>query len=303
MPVTRLAIALALTLATAACGSEGPSLGSDDPSPSAQASAAVADCPPSHAQRSVPAQPAGFDGGRQLIPSGTPDSALVCEYSDGRFVRGAALTGDLSPVADELALPGKHGSHACTLIGRGGPLMTYLLRVTHGAATAWVQAESDPNSCTETGNGSFASDAYEADVLQAWLEAGRWTARQPLPGTSPSPCPYVGHGRPGDETTLLPGKPTKVRICTSTSYRDLSAEEVTELQTVLEGVKTHASSNGCQGQSQHPINLSATYAEGRPSILRYLPGCDPALDNGYIAGNPTPEQQRALERLLRTTSD
>jgi hypothetical protein len=306
MTVHRFALALALSLLTVACGSEGGSPGAGgSPTPVVSRSVDPGDCPPTQAARSVPEPPKGFNGDRQLIPSGTPDGALLCEYSDGHLTHGGALSGDLAPIADELALPPKYGSHPCTLIGRGGPLISYLLRITVGEATAWVQAESDPNSCTETSNGSFTSDAYEADVVAAWLRAGQWMPQQPQPGVSPTPCAFLGAGRPGDEQSLLPGKPTQVRVCSSSSpaFRDMTADEIAELQRVLDQVKTQPSTNGCQGTPTDPINVSAAYAEGRLSILRYMPGCDPALDNGHLAGTPTAEQTQALKRLLRTTSD
>jgi hypothetical protein len=187
------------------------------------------------------------------------------------------------------------------LIGRGGPLISYLLRVTIGEATAWVQAETDPNACTDTSNGSFASDSYEADALAAWFKAGHWTPREPQPWASPTPCPYLRYGRPGDEKSLLPGTPTQVRACSTSSsaYRDLTTDEIAELQRVLHEVKTQPSTNGCEGTPADPVNVSASYAHGRPSILRYTPGCEPSLDNGLLAGTPTAEQRDALDHLLR----
>ncbi|MDT7570303.1 MAG: hypothetical protein QOE05_477 [Actinomycetota bacterium] len=304
MIVPRFALALVLVLVTIGCGSEGATHGaSRSPAAGTSPSVDAGDCPTTQAARGVPEPPKGFDGDKQLIPSGTPDSALLCEYADGELRRGVALAGDLAPLADELALPVKYGSHPCTLIGRGGPLISYLLRVTVRDTTAWVQSESDPNSCSETGNGSFASDAYEADVLATWLQAGRWVARQPRPGASPSPCAYLGAGRPGDEKALLPGKPTQVRVCSSSSasYRDLTAQQIGELQQILNDVRTQPSTNGCQGAATDPINVSAAYTEGRLSILRYMPGCDPELDNSLLAGKPTPEQDRQLRQLLRTS--
>jgi hypothetical protein len=303
MDVPRFALVLLLSLVTAACGSEGATLGADA-SPTAAASHAQADkadCPATQAERTVPVSPEGFEGQTQLIPSGTPDSALLCEYSDGHLDKAAALTGDLAPIADELALPRKYGSHACTLIGRGGPLVSYLLRITAGSATAWVQSESDPNRCTETSNGSFASDEYEADVMAAWLKAGGWRQREPEPA-GPTSCPYAGSGRPGDEKSLLPGTPLQVRICSmsSASYRDLTQDQVAELQHLLAEVKTQPSTNGCQGDGGDAVDVFASYANGRPSIMSFMPQCDPALDNGFTAGTPTADQKRSLARLLRT---
>jgi hypothetical protein len=98
--------------------------------------------------------------------------------------------------------------------------------------------------------------------------------------------------------SFLPDGAERVTVCTETAHRELSPNEVAQLQDLLRAIKAEPSTNGCTGTPQSPVSLSASYPRGRPSILRFTPGCEPSVDNGFLAGQPSADQEHALKQLL-----
>src|SRR5205814_1391905 len=70
------------------------------------------------------------------------------------------------------------------------------------------------------------------------------------------------------------------------------------LVTALNAGTTQESDSSCSGSPDSEYQLLFGYAEGPPVLVRFLPGCHPAISNGSLAADNEAEVMAELTPLL-----
>ena len=302
--------AVVLLLALSGCGDRVAGSASGSATPTVDVAAGCPEQVPAHEGPWVPERPTTETEGR-LVPDADPVSALVCRY-EGRGFDGPLGEEDAAPLAGQVELTEglEHLRHdlllpegldgqrrACTLIG--GQSRPYLMRLEYADGGLWVSSVHDPNSCQDSGNGDFTTNAYLGGRLEAAFTSRRW---EPAAAT---PCVGAPGGRAGQERELVPAGWRSMTICSSRAGQgappEVKASRAQAEATVdaLAEVRTRPGSNGCSGSGEVVHHLLFTYDEGPPVAVSFTPGCDPALRNGSLDGEPSAEQARRLEDAIR----
>lgn len=245
----------------------------------------------------VPQPPTTQTDGR-LVPDADPVDALVCRYApEGELVGSEPLDGGLDRIRHDLLVPEKQDGQerVCTLIGGG--LVPHLMRLSYADGDLWLSATTDPNSCTDSGNGAFVTPAYLGSRLATAYDSGSWPAPP-----APTGCAGGGTGRAGQEDALVPAGWTSLSVCVgSDTPRELSAEDAARVVEVLGELDTAPGTNSCSGNAPTSYNLLFGYEDGPPVGIWFAPGCEPALHGGSLDASPTRQQTAELETLLRPT--
>jgi hypothetical protein len=319
LPVLLLTAALLAGCGQAGGGTAGGAGVPGGPADGAAGAAAPEPCPERVEPADPPAvpHPPSADTGGRLVPDAVPTAAVLCRYAPGsnlpaeRGTPGAPgtpatpepgtlvgerpLTGGLDRVPHDLllprALPGQ--TRPCTLIG--GAVTPYLLRLDYPDGQVWVATAQDPNSCRDAGNGELVTKEPLGDRFAASYDAGAWTGPVRRGG---SPCEADATGRAGQEGALVPGEPTALDVCVGDATRAAGQDLLREVRAVLADPVAVPSQGSCTGEVRGWYELLFRYDSGPPVLVRFLPGCEPDVDNGSLQAQLDPDSARRLEHLL-----
>lgn len=256
---------------------------------------------------SVPARPSVPSD--RMVPDTTPVAAVVCSYAF-RFdqtsnpkVATVELRGNLAGIAEELRwLPPQVNGQSRGCRAMGGPTTVYLLGLTYESGDVWISSDVDPNACSGTTNGRFASVFGIGTRLQMAAQLKSWPKpeqqRQSVSGCSGTGARY------GQQDAMVPDGALSVTICASvTASKPLTtSERVGELTARLNAAQPRASTSSCQPvQDQRragTYSLEFRYPDGPPVSVRLNSGCTPSADNGSLAADVPLSVESILESLL-----
>lgn len=252
----------------------------------------------------VPAAPTGFDASTRLVPSGTPISAVLCDYQGAQNQTGVALhgarvlTGNLSAIADTLPWAPPVSPRATVLCGAVAvTIENYLIKLVYRSGVAWVVAP-DPYACTgTTTNGTFRTLADVNALATHAYEHGTW------PDT-------ISGGRLGQQTTMVPDAPTSLTITAHhpREYRGPEQGSVIltsgfgDLVDALNAAQTSASTMGCSHSPKpgaETDELTFHYAVGPDVSISLMQGCFPEVDNGNLQIRDGSAFFPMIDQLLR----
>ncbi|TKK87540.1 hypothetical protein FDA94_17085 [Herbidospora galbida] len=237
------------------------------------------------------------DGAADMLVPGTPAGALMCAYPGDNMTDGEALGGQRRLTADQTTrmasdlnrLPAGTGSGACTLAG--GPETNYLVRVDYaGGERVWLTTGDEVNSCTDTANGSFTTDAYLGEEMTVAYRTGKWTTPQ-----REDPC-HRSLGRRGQEFDMVPGRPVGVLVCGEDSQRDHGRDVALALADDLNAIPARPGRGSCTGTSTETYHLQFRYSEGPGVGVTVRVGCRPPVHNGSLDGTGEFPRLKALSQ-------
>lgn len=261
----------------------------------------------------VPAEPDGVDGAARLAPLTPPSSVLVCAYVHDNdaasphdrttaLTGGRTLAGNLDAVSTALGWAPRSidgAEHPCTLEERFTDPDRYLVGLTYAGATIWVSAPG--NHCSGSSNGVFTSDTNFAGEVAAALRTGDWPASRP-----PTRC-YAGRGgRLGQETTLVPGHPTRLTICSTIDGRTtgpIATPPPPGLVDALDALPVQRQLLAGIECSEGNLPTTTTYQlrfgydTGPDVVVDVLPHCTPAVRNGSLEARDATAVTALIERL------
>lgn len=215
-----------------------------------------------------------------LVPTATPDTAVVCRYpidpvtfgpntappgarpypipappSGGVLWGRVVLTSGLDTlVADLATAPRDTGvPRACTAIGGGRT--AYLLGLEYAGRVVWVRSDVEPNHCEGSTNADFRSSSGLGDVFAAAFTGKSWAGIAALNAKTTGCYPRVAFGQMGQESSLAPGEPVSVTICATPAYDPNGSVSSSDPQP-----------------AQPSVRLSADKAAAVLRALRALPG-------------------------------
>lgn len=257
----------------------------------------------------VPEVPTTETAGR-LVPDADPVRAVVCRYGDLGLARPpqavplvgtAEVTQGLDRIRRDLSLPEAVDGRGrvCTQIG--WPVVPHLVRLDYADGSLWLSAVTEANSCTDSGNGDFVTNAYLGDRLAAAFDSGRWPAAPEV-----SRCFSGAGGRAGQEQRLVPDGWTSAVVCTSVLNavppppEPLPEDRARRVVELLEDAELAPGSGGCSGGTNQSYDVLFRYPEGNPVTVGLHVGCEPPVRNGSLDGRLDAGQQAALDDLLRS---
>ena len=311
-PMTvKVGLLLAAVLAVSSCGD-----GRDVAAPGSSVGPGTLDgaCPsvyPAVEGVWVPEVPSAETTGR-LVPDADPVLARICRYQARQnsgepvpldLAGEVDVTAGLAAVRRDLHLPAllEGSGRSCTLVG--GPLVPHLVRLDYADGSVWVSAVQEPNSCTDSGNGTFTTGFPLGERVAASFDSGRW---QPAP--QPVRCFAGAGGRAGQEQQLVPDGWTSITVCNpglntaGPPPRELDADTAQRVVALLDDAALAPASGGCSGGDNTTYDVLVRYPEGNAVTVGANIGCDPPLRNGSVDGTLGAKDQAALTELLRDPS-
>lgn len=244
----------------------------------------------------------------RLVPATPVRTALLCSYvgtnmdpiANQRLAASRILTSGLAEMVRDLRwLPPRINSQPVNCTAVGGPQTNYLLGLhLADGTTAWVAAAQDPNGCVQATNGTFTAFANIGSELAATMKTGQWPGRRPFPGDT---C--AGAGRYGQQSQLVPDGAVALDICHSAGGAFNTVAHVTTgfsaVVDALNAKATTTSTNSCAISAPGLMyNLAFRYATGPPVEIRYMKGCNPALDNSSLQATDNGNLVALLEALM-----
>lgn len=290
--------------------SVAPSHASSPQDPPPRPAAAVSTCPSrlKASERSENPLPPVNGLSDRLVPATAVRTALLCSYvgtnmdpiTDQRLAASRTLTTGLAEMVQDLRwLPPRINGQPVNCTAMGGPQTNYLLGLQLAdGTTAWVAAAQDPNGCVQATNGTFTAFANIGSELAATMKTGHWPGRRTFPG---DPC--AGAGRYGQQRQLVPDGAVALDICRSTGGAFNTVAHVTTgfgaVVNALNAEATTTSTNSCAISTPGLMyNLAFRYATGPPVEIRYMKGCNPALDNSSLQATDSGQLVALLEALV-----
>ena len=242
----------------------------------------------------VPEPPTAQTEGR-LVPDADPVDGLVCRYTpDGALESSVALAAGLDRIRHDLLLPEElpGQERVCTLIGSAQ--VPHLMRLSYADGGLWVSGVQDANSCRDTGNGDFVTQAYLGGRLAEAYDSGVWPA-----APQPRGCTGGGSGRAGQEDAFVSPGWRSLAVCVgSADPRQVPRADAERVAELLLEVEAEAGSNSCSGSASRTYNLLFRYEQGPPVMIWFAPGCEPALHNGSLDASPDAARSAELQALL-----
>jgi hypothetical protein len=251
----------------------------------------TADCPGRYPATGVPAPAHGVDGTGRLVPNSTPTNVIICAYLEhrGALTAGRSLRGDLSAVTDTLTwLPrGDASEFLCPLAPPvSGFDDNFLIGLSYPDGAIWVAAPG--STCDGASNGEFTTAANLHGLADPAWSTRTWDPNAGAPKGS-NPCQSSGFGRLGQDTELVPGTPTGVRICHGAIDHG-SSYDPAPLARALDQLPSTPSTHSCistgpgaSGVIPQPYTLDFSYPTGPDVRVDILPICRPSVDNDSLA--------------------